>query len=92
MIPMGDGNSTQGISYRRDVERMTLVRCTVNACSYWAENDVCSADAITVRNNPKTAKRREHGDEVSMEFGEIGREPLRAETSVETYCHTMRKN
>lgn len=63
---------------------MPEVRCTVNNCFYWEENNVCAADAILVMSDEAIGRLGQD----DMEVGEIGYTPARI--SKETCCYTFR--
>lgn len=45
---------------------MTDVKCKVQTCYYWGNNDICKADSIMVDNNSVSGRRG-----IGMEVGEL---------------------
>lgn len=58
------------------------VKCYVDSCHYWGQNNLCQADMIEVDNQFV-------GDQ-SMEIGSLGDAQNEAKTSKETYCRTFK--
>ena len=56
------------------------VRCYVDSCQYWDQNNLCDADVIEVDN-----QRINH----DMEIGALGEGLDEAKTSKATYCRTF---
>lgn len=64
--------------------RMPEVRCTVNNCHYWEQNNLCGAVSILVMSDEAVGNIGQHDEE----FGEIGHTPARI--SKETCCYTFK--
>ncbi|MGQ9778537.1 MAG: DUF1540 domain-containing protein [Bacillota bacterium] len=60
---------------------MAKINCEVDSCVYHAKDDVCQAESIMVKNNP----RRVYDMEIGAMAGET-----RAMTSAETMCQTFK--
>ncbi len=58
------------------------VKCYVDSCYYWGQNNFCEAETIEVDNQTV-------GDR-SMEIGSLGDAQNEAKTSKETYCRTFK--
>lgn len=58
------------------------VRCYVDSCDYWGENNLCAAETIEVDN-------QSIGDR-NMEIGTLGERKDEAKTSKGTYCRTYK--
>lgn len=58
------------------------VKCYVDSCQYWGQNNLCRADSIEVDN-------QSIGDR-SMEIGSLGEAQDEAKTSKGTYCRTFK--
>lgn len=56
------------------------VRCYVDSCHYWAQNNLCDAEMIEV-DNQQTGP--------DMEIGTLGEGRNEAKTSKATYCRTF---
>lgn len=84
---------------------MTKVKCTVDSCEFWGEEQVCLADEIWVKNDitGDPDKFDEHFINANMEFsvelnhdkkamgtGNDQNENTVARTSPQTCCDTMR--
>lgn len=83
---------------------MTKVKCTVDSCEFWSDDQICTADQIWVKNdisgNPYdfsshfiNASMTEFGKEVTGE--KETKEPVKhnqtsAKTTPQTCCDTMR--
>lgn len=63
---------------------MPEVRCTVNNCHYWEQNNVCGAEAILVISDEAVTRIGKEDTEI----GEIGYTPARL--SKDTCCYTFR--
>ena len=61
---------------------MPEVRCTVNNCEYWGEENHCTADRILISAGPTAGKDR-HG----RHAGRMSGTP--AQVSQDTYCWTF---
>ncbi|HHW12078.1 MAG TPA: DUF1540 domain-containing protein [Firmicutes bacterium] len=57
------------------------VKCYVDSCHYWDQNNICVADTIEVDN------QRFNPD---MEIGTLGGGHNEADTSKATYCRTFK--
>jgi hypothetical protein len=83
---------------------MPKVRCTVNSCEFWGEDQVCKAEEIWVKNDISgdvddfgnhfiNASMAEFGKEFGAKKGETTQEKWQAKsarTSPQTCCDTMR--
>lgn len=63
---------------------MPEVRCTVNNCHYWEQNNVCAAESILVISDDAVSTMGRADEEI----GEIGHTPARL--SKDTCCYTFR--
>jgi len=61
---------------KKDVQ----VKCYVDSCQYWDQNNMCDADLIEVDNQ---------GVNQNMEIGTLGEGFAEAKTSKATYCRTF---
>jgi hypothetical protein len=83
---------------------MTKVKCTVDSCEFWGDNQICTADQIWVRNDI-TGDPNDFSNHfinaASVEFGKDFNEPKKnkpkenlqsesARTSPQTCCDTMK--
>ncbi len=66
---------------------MPEVRCTVNNCYFWEENNLCGADTILVISDDAVNTIGPLDEEVD-EIGKIGHTPARI--SKDTCCYTFR--
>ncbi|HHT04908.1 MAG TPA: DUF1540 domain-containing protein [Hydrogenispora sp.] len=57
------------------------VKCYVDSCQYWEQNNLCAADTIEVDNQQVN---------LDMEIGTLGEGYGEAETSKATYCRTFK--
>lgn len=57
------------------------VKCYVDSCQYWEQNNLCAADTIEVDNQQVN---------LDMEIGRLGEGYGEAETSKATYCRTFK--
>ena len=58
------------------------VKCYVDSCHYWGQNNLCEAESIEV-DNQSIGNR-------SMEIGALGEAQDEAKTSKGTYCRTFK--
>lgn len=57
------------------------VKCYVDSCRYWDQNNLCDADTIEVDNQGMNNQM--------MEIGALGEGEKEAKTSKATYCRTF---
>ena len=57
------------------------VKCYVDSCQYWEQNNFCNADTIEVDNQ---------GTNFDLEIGTLGEGQKEAKTSKATYCRTFK--
>ena len=67
------------------------VRCTVNNCYFWAQENYCGADSILVTSDRAAREYPESVDaaQTSMIVSEIGETPT--QTCMETACKTFKQ-
>lgn len=67
------------------------VRCTVNNCYFWAQENYCGADSILVTSDGAARKYPESVDaaQTAMIVSEIGETPT--QTCMETACKTFKQ-
>lgn len=63
------------------------VACAVNSCTYWEENNKCSADFIHIQTDYAALIRKDKDSEFSAEVGEIVPE---VRHSIDTCCQTYK--
>ncbi len=70
---------------------MTDVKCKVQSCHYWGNNDICTADSIMVDNNTasRSGSTRMEAASLDMKSATSG-SAVHAHTSYETLCSTFR--
>ena len=62
---------------------MAKIDCSVDSCNYWGKGNICSADAIMVKQNSAG-----QSNNYNVEIGSMG--AMNSLTSTETQCETFK--